>query len=162
GLSIHAIRANYIMQYANSLIGRQFKTISQVNIFHVRGLVSDEQFAIWRAVGEFAAPIWVPEIQNLDEYLVTDLHIAAGNVMDAFAVVDPTKILTNIKLHLVTHTPEDVIAFGPLVGVITEGYEAFNAVFRFCSILSSHLAPSRDIELQLADQEALKHRLAGG
>lgn len=74
GLSIHAIRANYIMQYANSLIGRQFKTISQVNIFHVRGLISDEQFAIWRAVGEFAALIWVPEIQNLDEYLVSWIH----------------------------------------------------------------------------------------
>jgi hypothetical protein len=49
-----------------------------------------------------------------------------------------------------------------LVGMITEGYEAFNAVFRFCSILSNHLAPSRDIALQLADQEALKHRLTGG
>ncbi|KAJ7653590.1 hypothetical protein DFH06DRAFT_1417140 [Mycena polygramma] len=161
GLSIHAIRANYIMQYANSLIGRQLKTLSQVNIFHVRGLVSEEHFAIWRAVGEFAALMWVPEIHNLDEYL-SDLRIAAGNVLDSFAVVDPTKILTKIKLHLIAHTPEDVVAFGPLVGMITEGYEAFNAVFRFCSILSNHLAPSRDIALQLADQEALKHRLTGG
>ncbi|KAJ7616168.1 hypothetical protein DFH06DRAFT_1239316 [Mycena polygramma] len=161
GLSIHAIRANYIMQYANSLIGRQLKTLSQVNIFHVRGLVSEEHFAIWRAVGEFAALMWVPEIHNLDEYLA-DLRIAAGNVLDSFAVVDPTKILTKIKLHLIAHTPEDVVAFGPLVGMITEGYEAFNAVFRFCSVLSNHLAPSRDIALQLADQEALKHRLTGG
>ncbi|KAJ7794953.1 hypothetical protein B0H13DRAFT_2245509 [Mycena leptocephala] len=114
-----------------------------VNIFHVRGLVTDEQFATWRAVGEFAALLWVPEIHNLDEYL-KDVRIAAGNVMDAFAV-----------LHLLPHTEEDIVAFGPLIG-------AFNAVFWFCSILSNHLAPSRDIALQLADQEALKHRLTGG
>ncbi|KAJ7677630.1 hypothetical protein B0H17DRAFT_1161361 [Mycena rosella] len=161
GLSVHAIRANYIMQYANSLIGRQFKTIAQVNVFHVHGIVTPEQFTTWRAVGEFSALIWVPEIRNLDEYL-HDIDIAAGNVMEAFAVVDPTKILSKIKLHLLTHSRDDICSFGPLVGVMTEIFECFNAVFRFCSILSNHLAPSRDIALQLADQEGLKHRLTGG
>ncbi|KAJ7476349.1 hypothetical protein B0H11DRAFT_1727263 [Mycena galericulata] len=161
GLSIHPIRAPYIMQYANSLIGRQFKTIVQVSVFHVHDILTPELFAVWRAVGEFAALIWVPEIRNLDEYL-KDVQIAAGNVMDAFAVVDPTKILSKIKLHLLSHCPEDIIAFGPLLGVITEIFECFNGVFRVCSVLSNHLAPSRDIALQLADQEGLKHRLTGG
>ncbi|KAJ7635914.1 hypothetical protein B0H17DRAFT_1149590 [Mycena rosella] len=161
GLSVHAIRANYIMQYANSLSGRQFKTIAQVNVFHVHGIVTPEQFTTWRAVGEFSALIWVPEIRNLDEYL-HDIDIAAGNVMDTFAIVDPTKILSKIKLHLLTHSRDDIRSFGPLVGVMTEIFECFNAVFRFCSILSNHLAPSRDIALQLADQEGLKHRLTGG
>lgn len=82
--------------------------------------------------------------------------------MDAFAVVDPTKIISKIKLHLLPHLEEDVIEFGPLIGVMTEIFECFNAIFRFCSILSNHLAPSRDIALQLADQEGLKHRLTGG
>ncbi|KAJ7854678.1 hypothetical protein B0H14DRAFT_3085480 [Mycena olivaceomarginata] len=161
GLSIHAIRANYIMQYANSLIGRQFKTIAQVNIFHVHGIVTDDQFATWRAVGELSALLWVPEIANLDEYLA-DLRTAAGNVLDAFAVLDPTKILSKIKLHLLAHLDEDVTAFGPLIGLMTEVFECFNAIFRFCSILSNHRAPSRDIAIQLADQEGLKHRLTGG
>ncbi|KAJ7726809.1 hypothetical protein DFH07DRAFT_945958, partial [Mycena maculata] len=161
GLSIHPIRTSYIMQYANSLIGCQFKTIAQANVFHVHDIVTPEQFATWRAVGEFSALIWVPEIRNLNEYL-NDVCIAAGNVMDAFAVLDPTKILSKIKIHLLPHTPEDIIAFGPLIGIMTEIFECFNAVFRFCSILSNHLAPSRDIALQLADQEALKHRLTGG
>jgi hypothetical protein len=86
-----------------------------------------------------------------------------ANVLDIFATIDPSKILTKIKYHLLVHAPdEDVVQFGPLIGVITEGFESFNAVFRFCSILSNHLAPSRDIALQLGDQEGLKHRLTGG
>ncbi|KAF8906087.1 hypothetical protein CPB85DRAFT_1181307, partial [Mucidula mucida] len=160
-LSIHTIRLSYIMQYAGSLIQRQFKTLVQTSIFHIRDLVTDKQFAIWRAVGELSALLWVPVIHDFKEY-IDDLKTAVANVLDAFAALDPTKIISKIKLHPLTHTIEDITAFGPLIGVATEIFECFNAIFRFCSILSNHLSPSRDIALQLADQEALKHRLIGG
>ncbi|KAJ7860941.1 hypothetical protein B0H14DRAFT_3084779 [Mycena olivaceomarginata] len=161
GLSVHAIRASYIMQYAGSLIGRQFKTIAQVNIFHIRDLVTEDQFKAWRASGELSALLWFPEIRNLEEYR-QDLKVAVANVLDIFATIDPSKMLSKVKYHLLVHADEDVVAFGPLVGLITELYESYNTVFRHCSILSNHLAPSRDIARQLADQEGLKHRLTGG
>lgn len=77
-------------------------------------------------------------------------------------MIDPSKIIAKIKYHLLVHLRADILRFGPLIGVSTETYECFNAIFRFCSILSNHLAPSRDIAIQLAEQEVVKHFLSGG
>ncbi|KAJ6631589.1 hypothetical protein B0H10DRAFT_2159828 [Mycena sp. CBHHK59/15] len=161
GLSIHAIRANYIMQYAGSLIGRQFKTIIQTAVFHLHDLVTEEQFTAWKAVGELSALLWVPEIRDLVQYR-NNLKIAVGNVLDAVAQIDPSKIMTKIKYHLLTHLDFDTIQLGPLIAMATEIFESFNAVFHYCSIYSNHLAPSRDIANQFGRQETVKHQLTGG
>ena len=63
------------------------------------------------------------------------------------------------KLHLLTHLR---VWFRPLVGVSTEAFECFNAIFWFCSIYSNHLTPSHNISHQLTSQESLKHWVTGG
>ena len=77
-------------------------------------------------------------------------------------MIDPLKIVSKIKLHLLTHIPDDVRDYGPLVGEATEVFECFNAVFRSCSVLSNHQAPSRDIAIQLGCQDGFKQRVSGG
>ncbi|KIJ90420.1 hypothetical protein K443DRAFT_686767 [Laccaria amethystina LaAM-08-1] len=137
------------------------KTIAQVNVFHVYDLVDSTQLLLTKAVGELSALLWVLEIRNMDEYL-GDVELATANVLDLFAMVEPSKMTAKIKLHLLAHLKADILRFGPLLGVATESFECFNAIFRYCSIYSNHLTPSRDIAFQLASQEGLKHRLTGG
>ncbi|KAF7337257.1 hypothetical protein MSAN_02278200 [Mycena sanguinolenta] len=160
GLSIPPVRTNYIMQYANSLIGRQLKAVIQTGVFHTHDLVDNAHYATWKAVGDLAALLWVPEIDDMDQYC-DDLKIAVANVLDAFSDIDPSKMILKIKLHLLTHLPDDVRRFGPLISVATEIFEAFNAVFRAASVLSNHHAPSRDIARQLASQEGARSLALG-
>jgi hypothetical protein len=58
------------MQYRNGLIGKHFKTLMQTMVFHVHDLVSDEQFTLIKAIGLLGALLWVPEIEDMDGYLV--------------------------------------------------------------------------------------------
>ncbi|KAJ8077852.1 hypothetical protein PM082_002293 [Marasmius tenuissimus] len=71
-------------------------------------------------------------------------------------------MLRKFKLYLLGHLVEDIREFRPLVGLATENYESYNSIFRACSILSNHHAPSRDRSHQIGHQESMKHRLSGG
>ncbi|KAG7095164.1 hypothetical protein E1B28_005943 [Marasmius oreades] len=92
GLSIQSIRAEYIVHFANSLIGRQFKAIVQTAVFHIYDLVDTDHFRTWKAVATLSALLWHVEIDNMDQYC-HDVETATANVLDMFAVLDPTKIL---------------------------------------------------------------------
>ena len=82
--------------------------------------------------------------------------------MDAFARIDPDRIIQKGKIHILTHAIEDIKAYGPLVGCATEIFECWNYIFRLCSILSNGLAASRDISLHLGATEGYKQRATGG
>ncbi|KDR74877.1 hypothetical protein GALMADRAFT_99137 [Galerina marginata CBS 339.88] len=177
GLSVPPIRVAYMMQYRNGLIGKHFKTLMQTLPFHVHGTVSDAQFKLVKAIGELGSVLWVHEIGDMEKYL-SDLEILIGNVLDAFAEIDPStamyarfiyepmpvpsKIIVKLKLHMLPHLIEDIKRFGPAIRNSTEVFECFNAIFRLCSILSNHQAASRDIALKFASMDRLKHMLSGG
>jgi hypothetical protein len=90
------------------------------------------------------------------------LDILINNLLDAWAVFDPRRILTKYKLHVFSHLKDDIRRHGPAVLYSTEIFECWNAIFRLCSVLSNHLAPSHDIAITLADMERFKHQVSGG
>lgn len=67
-----------------------------------------------------------------------------------------------MKLHVLTHLPEDIRRFGPAGLYIIEGFEGWNRIWRLCSILSNHHSPSHDIAIKLCKVEQIKHMLSGG
>ncbi|KAJ7832348.1 hypothetical protein B0H14DRAFT_3463501 [Mycena olivaceomarginata] len=160
-LRVPPIRAAYMMQYRNGLIGKHFKSLMQTMIFHIHDLVTPDQFALVRPLGELGPILWMPVIDNLKEYLA-DLKILIDNILDAFGAIDPSQILIKLKLHVLEHIPEDIRRRGPAFRFSTQVFECFNAIFRLCSVLSNHQAPSRDIAAKFADLDRVKHILSGG
>ncbi|KAJ7207880.1 hypothetical protein GGX14DRAFT_567183 [Mycena pura] len=161
GLSVPPIRASYMFQYRNNLIGKHFKTLMQTLAFHVDSMASPEELQLIVTAGDLGARLWISVIDDMERHL-KQLEIATGNVLDAFDAVDPLRIIVKIKLHLLTHLPTDIRRFGLAIRFSTEIFEAYNAVFRMCSINSNHIAPSRDISQKFASMDRVKHLLSGG
>jgi hypothetical protein len=66
-----SFQTKYIILYANSLIGHQFKTLLQTSIFHIYDLTSLLTFALWNASGVLTALLWTSEINDLKQYIVS-------------------------------------------------------------------------------------------
>ena len=90
------------------------------------------------------------------------MEVLIGNLLDAFANIDPARIIAKEKLQVLPHIVDDVKRFGPSPRYSTEIYESFNPIFRLCSIHSNHRSPSRDIALKMADLEMVRHIVTGG
>ncbi|TFK17304.1 hypothetical protein FA15DRAFT_661542 [Coprinopsis marcescibilis] len=76
GLTTPPPSANYLVQYKNSLIGKHFKILQQLTVFQVHGLCSDKIFDLWKAAGELGVMMWIPEIDNMDQYRIFSNHLA--------------------------------------------------------------------------------------
>lgn len=70
GISAHSVRPEYLIQYANSLVGRQLKTIVQSFVFVAYDLIPPELFSVWKAVGELTALLWMPKITDTRQHQV--------------------------------------------------------------------------------------------
>ncbi|TBU51623.1 hypothetical protein BD310DRAFT_791607, partial [Dichomitus squalens] len=161
GLNIPNILADYMCRYRGALIGKHFKTISQVMSFAVCGLVDDNLQNAWLAVGSLTVLLWETDIESMPKYQ-EQLRKSIDNVLDHAVVLSPGLLTEKNKLHILLHIPEHIARHGPSLLFSTERYESFNHIFRLSSIHSNRQAPSRDIASSFANQDRCRHMVTGG
>ncbi|KIM65614.1 hypothetical protein SCLCIDRAFT_14846 [Scleroderma citrinum Foug A] len=158
GLGIPPLSGHTLVQYAGSLVGRDFRTIAQAAPFVLHGLVPQECYDAWIALSKIVPLIWKPEIEDLDAHL-TLLESAIQNFLAHTAYWTP-RWFNKPKFHILLHLPEHIRCFGPAALFATEGFESFNAVIRAKSIYSNRQSPSHDIARAFAHGNRIRHILS--
>jgi hypothetical protein len=69
--SISSLRGSTLVQYAGSLVGRDFKILEQVAIFALYDLLDPAIIETWSALAMLLPLVWQPQIHNMDIYLVS-------------------------------------------------------------------------------------------
>ncbi|KAJ7112256.1 hypothetical protein C8R44DRAFT_833171 [Mycena epipterygia] len=161
GLNIPKIQADYMCQYKGGLIGKHFKTLSQIMAFAVADLVPPDVLEAWLILGRLTVLLWHTEIDDIESY-TTELEVCINDFINITCKCSPSILISKPKFHFLLHLPFFIRRFGPAVLFSTERYEAYNAVFRACSIYSNRLTPSRDIAWSFAGIDRAKHIVTGG
>ncbi|KAK1235606.1 hypothetical protein PQX77_001159 [Marasmius sp. AFHP31] len=160
GLGILPLNGNTLVQFAGSLVGRDFRTIAQVAPFVLYDLVSDESYQTWLCLSKLIPLIWQPVIENIDEYCET--LKAEINVFLLRTAKWSGRWFNKPKFHILLHLPDHIRRFGPAILFATEAFESFNAIIRAKSVHSNRQAPSRDIALAFAQGNRIRHLLSRG
>lgn len=73
GLNIPKIQADYMCQYKGGLIGKHFKTLSQIMAFAVVDLVPPDVLEAWLILGRLTVLLWHTEIDDVESYTVSSI-----------------------------------------------------------------------------------------
>lgn len=71
GPDIASLRGATLVQYAGSLVGRDFWILIQVALFVLYDLLDKKILGAWAALAVLVPLVWQPEINNVDDYLVS-------------------------------------------------------------------------------------------
>ncbi|KAL1938673.1 hypothetical protein VTO73DRAFT_11488 [Trametes versicolor] len=134
GLKVPNIMADYMCRYRGALIGKHFKTLSQVMAFAVCGLVDDTLQKVWSSIGHLTVLIWETEIVDIKVY-TKELREVIQDTIDFAAALSPGLLTEKNKFHILAHLPDHI---------------------------DNRQAPSRDIAKSFANQDRCRHIMSGG
>lgn len=70
GLNVPKIQGDYMCQYRGGLIGKHFKTLSQIMAFAVQDLVPPDVLEAWLILGRLTVLLWHTDIEDVKTYTV--------------------------------------------------------------------------------------------
>ncbi|KAF8840259.1 hypothetical protein BDN67DRAFT_880617, partial [Paxillus ammoniavirescens] len=161
GLNAPSLKAEYIVHYKGSLIGRHLKSLAQVMPYIIHDLVPKAVLDAWTTIGELIVLLWHTKICDTESYLAK-LSKTIDDFLNITAQCAPSILIMKPKFHFLIHLPLYIRRFGPAIVFSTERYESFNSVFRLSCVHSNRQAPSRDSCKTFACQDIIKHIATGG
>lgn len=78
GLGLSPLPGFTLVQYAGSLVGRDFRAIAQVAPHVLKDLVPKECFAAWLSLSSLIPIVWQPKIVNVEAHLVRPIYKPSG------------------------------------------------------------------------------------
>lgn len=75
GLGLPPLSGATLVNYARSLVGRDFRAIVQAAPFVLQGLdgISTESLDVWLALSRVVTLVWQPEIQHIENHIVSSV-----------------------------------------------------------------------------------------
>jgi len=111
GLGFSKLRGKVLVQYAGSLVGRDFRAIIQVAPIVLHGLLPMNIYEAWLALCRVAPLAFQHEIQDIDEFCIA-LAVSIRELLKATAQWS-LDWFNKPKFHLLIHLPTHIRRFGP-------------------------------------------------
>ncbi|KAH9814463.1 hypothetical protein DFH28DRAFT_1168556 [Melampsora americana] len=143
GLKMPPIQPNTLIQFFQSLVGKEFRTVLQSVPFVIYQHVTEKVRHLWTALCMLGSYVFQTEILDINTYLEElDAHvdIFLNHLMSMSA-----QWANKPKFHMLTHLKYSIQRFGPPCLVATERFEAFNGKTRDASVHSNKQSPGNDI-----------------
>ncbi|EIN08604.1 hypothetical protein PUNSTDRAFT_28808, partial [Punctularia strigosozonata HHB-11173 SS5] len=138
GLGIKPPDGRILVNYAGSLVGRDFRVILQIAPFVLVDMIPIRAYEAWLSLGRLAPLLYQPEISDIEKYM-PKLEDAISDFLACTALWSP-QWFNKPKFHLFS----------------------YNAVIRQRSVYSNRHAPSLDIANALSHAHAVRHLVLGG
>ncbi|KAG2032254.1 hypothetical protein BDR03DRAFT_874342 [Suillus americanus] len=94
GSNVAKPRGHTLVHYAGSLVGRDFRLISQVAVFVLYDMLETKILDAWAALCVLVPLLWMPKIDNLDDYMVfgpaitfaTEVHESYNSIVHGWSI----------------------------------------------------------------------------
>lgn len=159
GLKTAPVRPSTMVQFANSLVGKEFRLALQACTFVLYPYLSEERKDLWSLLGHLGSYAFQTTIIDKQKY-VAELRVVIDRVVHKLIGISG-QWTNKPKFHHLLHLPDSIDLFGPATLFATEKFESYNAVLRAASVHSNRQAPGRDIGNTFLNYRLLRILLSG-